>query len=80
MKKSSFIGRTVKHKFGDKVGVVVDGYEVNKDNYTDVFKVLYSDKSVEVLIFHETTFQYEPWPFHITLNIPSDSSTSTMTP
>ena len=61
MKKSSFIGRTVKHKFGDKVGVVVDGYEVNKDNYTDVFKVLYSDKSVEVLIFHETTFQYEPW-------------------
>ena len=61
MKKSSFIGRTVKYKFGDKVGVVVDGYEVNKDNYTDVFKVLYSDKSVEVLIFHETAFQYEPW-------------------
>ena len=49
MKKSDFIGRTVKYKFGDKVGVVVDGYEVNKDNYTDVFKVLYSDKSVEVL-------------------------------
>ena len=61
MKKSSFIGRTVKYKFGEKVGVVVDGYEVNKDNYTDVFKVLYSDKSVEVLIFHETAFQYEPW-------------------
>ena len=61
MKKSSFIGRTVKYKFGDKVGVVVDGYEVNKDNYTDVFKVMYSDKSVEVLIFHETNFQYEPW-------------------
>ena len=61
MKKSSFIGRTVKYKFGDKVGVVVDGYEVNKDNYTDVFKVLYSDKSVEVLVFHETAFQYEPW-------------------
>ena len=61
MKKSDFIGRTVKYKFGDKVGVVVDGYEVNKDNYTDVFKVLYSDKSVEVLVFHETAFQYEPW-------------------
>ena len=61
MKKSSFIGRTVKYKFGDKVGVVVDGYEVNKDNYTDVFKVMYSDKSVEVLVFHETGFQYEPW-------------------
>ena len=68
MKKSSFIGRTVKYKFGDKVGVVVDGYEVmtktgrDRDSlYTDVFKVLYSDKSVEVLIFHETTFQYEPW-------------------
>ena len=63
MKKSSFIGRTVKYKFGDKVGVVVDGYKVdNKDSlYTDVFKVLYSDKSVEVLIFHETSFQYEPW-------------------
>ena len=61
--KSSFIGRTVKHKFGDKVGVVIDGYEVsNKDSdYTDVFKVLYSDKSVEVLIFHETAFQYEHW-------------------
>ena len=28
MKKSSFIGRTVKYKFGDKVGVVVDGYEM----------------------------------------------------
>ena len=63
MKKSDFIGRTVKYKFGDKVGVVIDGYEVsNKDSdYTDVFKVLYSDKSVEVLIFHETSFQYEPW-------------------
>ena len=61
MKKSSFIGRTVKYKFGDKVGVVIDGYEVNKGDYTDVFKVLYSDKSVEVLLFHETAFQYEPW-------------------
>ena len=61
MKKSSFIGRTVKYKFGDKVGVVVDGYEVNKGNYTDVFKVMYSDKRVEVLVFHETGFQYEPW-------------------
>ena len=61
MKKSDFIGSTVKYKFGDKVGVVIDGYEVNKDDYTDVFKVLYSDKSVEVLIFHETAFQYEPW-------------------
>jgi len=61
--KSDFIGRTVKYKFGDKVGVVIDGYKVtNKDSdYTDVFKVLYSDKSVEVLIFHETSFQYEPW-------------------
>ena len=61
--KSDFIGRTVKHKFGDKVGVVIDGYKIdNKDSqYTDVFKVLYSDKSVEVLIFHETAFQYEPW-------------------
>ena len=59
--KSSFIGRTVKYKFGDKVGVVVDGYEVNKGNYTDVFKVMYSDKRVEVLVFHETGFQYEPW-------------------
>ena len=55
MKKSDFIGSTVKYKFGDKVGVVIDGYEVNKDDYTDVFKVLYSDKSVEVLIFHERT-------------------------
>ena len=63
MKKSDFIGRTVKYKFGDKVGVVIDGYKVTtKDSlYTDVFKVLYSDKSVEVLIFHETAFQYEPW-------------------
>ena len=63
MKKSDFIGRTVKWKFGDKVGVVVDGYDVTKDDslYTDVFKVMYSDKSVEVLIFHETSFQYEPW-------------------
>ena len=61
MKQSDFIGSTVKYKFGDKVGVVIDGYEVNKDDYTDVFKVLYSDKSVEVLIFHETAFQYEPW-------------------
>ena len=61
--KSDFIGRTVKYKFGDKVGVVIDGYKVTtKDSlYTDVFKVLYSDKSVEVLIFHETSFQYEPW-------------------
>jgi len=61
MKKSDFIGRTVKYKFGDKVGVVIDGYEVNKGDYTDVFKVLYSDKSVEVLVFHETAFQHEPW-------------------
>jgi len=63
MKKSSFIGRTVKYKFGDKVGVVVDGYEVNnKDSlYTDVFKVMYNDSTVEVLVFHETSFQYEPW-------------------
>ena len=61
--KSDFIGRTVKYKFGDKLGVVIDGYKVTtKDSlYTDVFKVLYSDKSVEVLIFHETSFQYEPW-------------------
>ena len=61
--KSDFIGRTVKWKFGDKVGVVVDGYKVtNKDSeYTDVFKVMCSDKSVEVLLFHETAFQYEPW-------------------
>ena len=61
--KSDFIGRTVKYKFGDKVGVVMDGYKVTtKDSlYTDVLKVLYSDKSVEVLIFHETSFQYEPW-------------------
>ena len=63
MKKSSFIGKTVKYKFGDKVGVVVDGYEVNnKDSlYTDVFKVMYNDSTVEVLVFHETSFQYEPW-------------------
>ena len=63
MKKSDFIGRTVKYKFGDKVGVVVDGYEVNnKDSlYTDVFKVMYNDSTVEVLVFHETSFQYEPW-------------------
>lgn len=61
MKKSSFIGRTVKWKFTDQVGVVVDGYEVNKGDYTDVFKVMCSDKSVEVLIFHETGFQYEAW-------------------
>lgn len=63
MKKSDFIGRTVKWKFGDKVGVVVDGYNVTNDDslYTDVFKVMCSDKSVEVLIFHETAFQYEPW-------------------
>ena len=63
MKKSSFIGRTVKYKFGDKVGVVIDGYEMacQDTNYTDVFKVMCSDKSVEVLIFHETAFQYEPW-------------------
>ena len=63
MKKSDFIGRTVKYKLGDKVGVVVDGYEINnKDSlYTDVFKVMFSDKSVEVLVFHETGFQYEPW-------------------
>ena len=61
MKKSDFIGSTVKYKFGDKVGVVIDGDEVNNDDYTDVFKGLYSDKSVEVLIFHERTFQYEPW-------------------
>ena len=61
--KSDFIGRTVKYKFGDKVGVVIDGYKVTtKDSlYTDVFKVLYRDKSVEVLIFHETAFQDEPW-------------------
>ena len=63
MKKSSFIGRTVKYKFGDKVGVVVDGYEMAcRDTlYTDVFKVMYSDKSVEVLVFHETDSQYQPW-------------------
>ena len=61
--KSDFIGRTVKWKFGDKVGVVVDGYNVTNDDslYTDVFKVMCSDKSVEVLIFHETASQYEPW-------------------
>lgn len=63
MKKSDFIGRTVKYKFGDKVGVVVDGYNVTNDDlgYTDVFKVMYSDTSTELLIFHESTFQYEPW-------------------
>ena len=61
--KSDFIGRTVKYKFGDKVGVVVDGYKINnKDSdYTDVFKVMYIDKSVEVLVFHEHDFQYQPW-------------------
>ena len=61
--KSDFIGRTVKYKFGDKVGVVIDGYDLSNtaSDYTDVFKVLYSDKSVEVLLFHETGFQYEPW-------------------
>ena len=63
MKKSSFIGRTVKYKFRDKVGVVVDGYEMACQDtlYTDVFKVMYSDKSVEVLVFHETDSQYQPW-------------------
>lgn len=63
MKKTNLIGRTVKYKFGDKVGVVVDGYEMSNEgtNYTDVFKVLYSDKSTEVLVFHETEYQNEPW-------------------
>ena len=65
MKKSSFIGKAVKYKSGDKVGEVVDGYEVNnKDSpYTDVFKVTYSDGTSEMLIFHETDFQYERWQF-----------------
>ena len=42
MKKSDFIGRTVKWKFGDKVGVVVDGYEMTEkeSGYSDVFKVM----------------------------------------
>ena len=63
MKKSSFIGRTVKYKIGSKVGVVIDGYEMacQDTNYTDVFKVMYNDSTVEVLVFHETGFQYEPW-------------------
>tara|TARA_B100001248_G_C27339128_1_gene435359 strand:- start:899 stop:1102 length:204 start_codon:yes stop_codon:yes gene_type:complete len=63
MKKSDFIGRTVKWKFGDKVGVVVDGYEMTEkeSGYSDVFKVMYSDQSTEVLVFHESAFQYEPW-------------------
>lgn len=61
--KSDLIGRTVKWKFGDKVGVVVDGYKVtNKDSlYTDVFKVMCSDSSVETLIFHKVDSQYQPW-------------------
>tara|TARA_B100000963_G_C22597373_1_gene658526 strand:- start:257 stop:484 length:228 start_codon:yes stop_codon:yes gene_type:complete len=61
--KSDFIGRTVKYKFRDKVGVVIDGYKINnkESDYTDVFKVMYSDNSVEVLVFHEIGFQHEPW-------------------
>lgn len=61
--KSGLIGRTVKWKFGDKVGVVVDGYKIsNKDSlYTDVFKVMCSDSSVETLIFHKVDSQYQPW-------------------
>ena len=63
MKKSSFIGRTVKWKRLNKVGVVVEGYEMENSDlgYTDVFKVMYSDKTVDVLVFHETNFQHEPW-------------------
>ncbi len=61
--KSELIGKTVKYKLTGKTGVIIEGYKVdNPDSlYTDVFKVMYSDKSVEVLILHQTASQYEQW-------------------